>query len=94
MGCVYHLSLIALSTGGQEAIFGFPHILSLQVVVPGVMNDQLLAADCGTTPAELTNKLADLLFSKEELVAGNATPARTAGVSLLSEAKMNAIRSK
>ena len=78
---------------GPEASFGFPHIPFLQVVMPGVISDQLLAADCGTTTAELTNKPADLLFSKEDLAAGNATPARTPGVSQLSKTKMNAIHS-
>ena len=62
--------------------------------MPGITKEQLTVADCGTTPADLTNKLTDLLFSKEELASGNATPARTAGISILSEMKLNAIRSK
>ena len=60
--------------------------------VEGISEFDLRAVDCQLRARNLCRKLTELLFSEEELKNGNATEARTSGVSLLDSHRLYAIR--
>ena len=64
----------------------------LKVWIESVSEFDLRAVDCQLRARNLCRKLAELLFSEEELKHGNATEARTSGVTLLDSHKLYAIR--
>ena len=63
-----------------------------KVWVGGIQQRELRAVDCQLRVKDLCRKLADLLFTKEKLRQGNATEARTTGVTLLDSYKLYAIQ--
>ena len=60
--------------------------------IAGIEQKDLRAIDCQLRVKDLCRKLVDLLFTEEELRLGNATEARTSGVTLLDSHKLYAIR--
>ena len=63
-----------------------------KLFVRGVKQSDLRAVDCQLRVKDLCRKLVELPFTEEDLKKGNATEARTAGVSLLNSHKLYAIR--
>ena len=55
----------------------------LKVWVPKITESDLRGVDCQLRVKDLCRKLVELLFSDEECKNGNATEARTPGVTLL-----------
>ena len=61
--------------------------------VPGVAESAMIrGVDCQLRCKDLCRKLVELVFMEKELRQGNATEARTAGVGLLDQARLYAIR--
>ena len=60
--------------------------------IAGIKQKDLKAVDCQLRVTDLCRKLVDLLFNEEELQLGNATEARTSGITLLDSQKLYAIR--
>ena len=64
----------------------------MKVWVPGITEAALRGVDCQLRYKDLCRKLVELVFTDEELRQGNATEVRTAGVHLLDQTRLYAIR--
>ena len=72
--------------------FGDPANSDLRVWMPNITRARLEAVDSQPDAPSLAGSLAHLLFTAEEMVTQNATPARTPGIKLLDDQHLNAIR--
>lgn len=77
----------------QGCWFGNPNVNDdARVWVPRVTEAQLRGVDCQLRCRDLCQKLTELLFTYDELRQGNATEARTPGVTMLDANRMYTIR--
>ncbi len=83
---------MVLCCADSECWMGVPHIPTLRTKVSDIPTSKLMAADRGRSPADLYNKLTELLSSKEELGQSNCTPTKTDGIKLLDQECLNGIR--
>lgn len=72
--------------------FGDPANSEMRVWVEGVSPSRLEAAETCSDAYALAGALLHLLFTPQELASSNATKARTDGIILLNDRKLNAIR--
>ena len=89
--CIY---TCILHVGGAGCWFGEykSENNDVKVWVPGITEVALRGVDCQLRCKDLCRKLVELVFTEEELRQGNATEARTPGVSLLDQTRLYAIR--
>lgn len=94
MCCVCEFHLLYIHVGEEGCWFGDSKSKNTEekLWVPGVAESVLRGVDCQLRCKDLCRKLVELLFTEEDLRQGNATEARTAGVSLLDQARLYAIR--
>ena len=64
----------------------------LRVWMANISRARLEAVDSLSDAPSLAGSLAHLLFTAEEMATQNATPARTPGIKLLDDLRLNAIR--
>jgi hypothetical protein len=79
---------------GSGCWFGDPNTNQREwkVFVSKVSEAEFGAVDCQLKCRDLCRKLTELLFTEEELASGNATEARTSGITLLDAHRLYAIR--
>ena len=74
--------------------FGDPFNEDMRVWIPGVSKAKLEAVDSQSDANSLAGALLYLLFTRNEIEKGNATPPKTTGIMVLDDNRLHAIGCK